>query len=48
MSRLTPVFFQLKMVAAEMRNPFVEQSDRMESPSIANEACKVAMPDMHD
>jgi hypothetical protein len=46
-SRLTPIFSQLKVVAAEVRNPFVEQSDRIESPSIANKARKVTMADMH-
>ena len=47
-SRLTPISFHLKVVAAELRYPFVEQSDRMESPCITNEACKVAMADMHN
>jgi hypothetical protein len=46
-SRLPPIFSQLKVVAAEVRNPFVEQSDRIESPSIANKASKVTMADMH-
>lgn len=46
-TRFTPIFFQLQVTAAEVHNPLVEQSDRIKSPSIANEACKVTMAYMH-
>src|SRR5262249_55415048 len=47
-TRLTPIFFQLKVTATEVHNPLVEQSDRIEPPSIANEACKVTIAYMHN
>src|SRR5262245_4934911 len=46
--RLTAIFFHLKVVPPDVRNAFVEQSNRVKSPSIVNETCNVAMPDMHN
>ena len=47
-SGVAPISFHLKVVTTELCNPFIEQSNRIKSPHVANEICKVTVAYMYN